>query len=57
MDHFLLSVGIYFLVQLSVVASVMLRILLVFCGRLCQPFLLRDGSIYFGTAPQISLKS
>ena len=29
----------------------MLGILLVFCVRLFQPFSLRDGSIYFGTAP------
>ena len=50
-DHFLLSVGIYFLAQLTVVASVMLRILLVFRVRLFQPFPLRDGSFYFGTAP------
>ena len=47
----LLSVGIYFLVQLIVVASDMLGIFLVFCVRLFQPFPLRDGSIYFGTAP------
>ena len=30
--------------------------LLVVCVRLFQPFPLRDGSIYFGTAPLISLK-
>ena len=29
----------------------MLRMFLVFCVRLFQPFPLRDGSIYFGTAP------
>ena len=29
----------------------MLGIFLVFCVRLFQPFPLRDGSIYFGTAP------
>ena len=29
--------------------------LLVVCVRFSQPFPLRDGSIYFGTAPQISL--
>ena len=47
----MLSVDFYSLVQLTVVASVMLRIFLVFCVRLFQPFPLRDGSIYFGTAP------
>ena len=64
-DHFLLSVGIHTLVQLSVVASVMLRILLVFCVRSFQPFPLRDGSfstlgrlhgIFSHSIPQISLK-
>ena len=33
----------------------MLRIFLVFCVRLFQPFPLRDGSIYFGTAPRYFL--
>ena len=40
-----------FRVQLTMVASAILRIFLVFCARLSQPFPLMDCSFFFGTAP------